>query len=43
VLDILAGLAHGGQAILMATHSAEAAARASRRITMRDGLIRSIE
>ncbi len=43
VLDILRALADGGQAILMATHSAEAAARADRRIHLRDGRIESIE
>lgn len=43
VLGILADLAANGQAILMATHSAEAAARAARRIQMRDGKISSIE
>ncbi|MDQ2871743.1 MAG: ABC transporter ATP-binding protein [Candidatus Eremiobacteraeota bacterium] len=39
VLDILRRLADGGQAILMATHSEEAAARADRCIRMRDGRI----
>jgi putative ABC transport system ATP-binding protein len=43
VLDILEELARNGQAILMATHSEEAAARASRRIHMRDGKISAIE
>jgi len=43
VLDILRALADGGQAILMATHSSEAAARADRRIHLRDGRIESIE
>ncbi|MDE2480718.1 MAG: ABC transporter ATP-binding protein [bacterium] len=42
VLRILEELAANGQAILMATHSAEAAARATRRIHMRDGRIESI-
>ncbi len=42
VLDILRSLADGGQAIVMATHSAEAAARADRRVHMRDGRIQSI-
>ncbi len=42
VLRILEGLAASGQAILMATHSAEAAARATRRVHMRDGRIESI-
>jgi putative ABC transport system ATP-binding protein len=42
VLGILRELARSGQAILMATHSAEAAARADRRIVMRDGRIESI-
>jgi putative ABC transport system ATP-binding protein len=39
VLDLLRSLARGGQAILMATHSAEAAAVAGRRVQMRDGRI----
>ncbi len=43
VLDILRALADGGQAILMATHSSEAAARADRRIHLRDGRIEAIE
>jgi putative ABC transport system ATP-binding protein len=43
VLDLLRNLAGRGQAILMATHSAEAAARADRRIHLRDGRIESIE
>jgi len=43
VLDLLRKLAGRGQAILMATHSAEAAARADRRIHLRDGCIESIE
>ena len=43
VLGMLRDLAVNGQAILMATHSAEAAARADRRIQMRDGKIVSIE
>jgi putative ABC transport system ATP-binding protein len=42
VLAILRELAGRGQAILMATHSAEAAARADRRIVMRDGRIETI-
>jgi putative ABC transport system ATP-binding protein len=42
VLGILRELAARGQAIVMATHSAEAAARADRRIVMRDGRIESI-
>lgn len=42
VLGILRGLADGGQAILMATHSEDAAARADRRVHMRDGRIESI-
>jgi putative ABC transport system ATP-binding protein len=42
VLDLLADLAARGQAILIATHSAEAAARAVRRIHMRDGRIESM-
>jgi putative ABC transport system ATP-binding protein len=42
VLALLRELAGRGQAILMATHSAEAAARADRRILMRDGRIDSI-
>ena len=42
VLDILRALADGGQTILMATHSAEAAARADRCVHMRDGRIESI-
>jgi putative ABC transport system ATP-binding protein len=42
VLDILRSLADRGQAILMATHSAEAAARADRRIHLRDGRIEAI-
>jgi putative ABC transport system ATP-binding protein len=37
VLDLLRGLADGGQAILMATHSAEAAALSDRVLHMRDG------
>jgi putative ABC transport system ATP-binding protein len=39
VLDILRNLADAGQAILMATHSEEAATRADRRIRMRDGRV----
>jgi putative ABC transport system ATP-binding protein len=39
VLDLLAGLAARGQAILIATHSVEAAARAGRHIHLRDGRI----
>ncbi len=39
VLDLLCEIAQRGQAVLMATHSEEAAARASRRIRMRDGRI----
>ncbi|MBV8638355.1 MAG: ABC transporter ATP-binding protein [Candidatus Eremiobacteraeota bacterium] len=39
VLSILAGLARRGQAILMATHSPDAAGRATRQIHMRDGRI----
>lgn len=39
VLALLRGLADAGQSILMATHSAEAAALADRRIRMRDGRI----
>jgi putative ABC transport system ATP-binding protein len=39
VLALLQGLAAGGQAILMATHSAEAAAVCSRVIRMQDGRI----
>ncbi len=42
VLRLLEELAASGQAILMATHSAEAAARATRRIHLRDGRIESI-
>jgi putative ABC transport system ATP-binding protein len=42
VLSILRELAARGQAILMATHSGEAAARADRRIVMRDGRIETI-
>jgi putative ABC transport system ATP-binding protein len=42
VLDILQRLAGDGQAILMATHSADAAARARVRINMRDGRIESV-
>ncbi len=42
VLEILQSLANRGQAILMATHSADAAARAGVRINMRDGRIESI-
>jgi ABC-type lipoprotein export system ATPase subunit len=38
-LDLLRGLAAGGQAILMATHSAEAAAACDRTIRMQDGRI----
>jgi len=41
VLDLLADLAARGQAILIATHSAEAAARAGRRVHLRDGRIES--
>ncbi|HET9029749.1 MAG TPA: ABC transporter ATP-binding protein [Candidatus Aquilonibacter sp.] len=43
VLDLLVSLARAGQSILMATHSAEAAARADRRIHMRDGKIVNVE
>ena len=39
VLQLLASLSAGGQAILLATHSAEAAAFCSRRIRMHDGRI----
>ena len=39
VLALLRALADGGQAILMATHSAEAAARCDRIVQMRDGRI----
>lgn len=39
VLDLLSRIAQQGQAILMATHSEEAAARANRRVRMRDGRI----
>lgn len=39
VLDLLRSLARDGQAILMATHSVEAAAVADRRVQMRDGHI----
>jgi putative ABC transport system ATP-binding protein len=39
VLDLLVRLAAGGQAILMATHSAEAAAVCSRVVRMQDGRI----
>jgi len=39
VLDLLAQLARRGQSILIATHSAEAASRAARRIHLRDGRI----
>ncbi len=39
VLEILRDLADRGQAILMATHSGDAAARADRRVQMRDGRI----
>jgi len=42
VLAILRELAERGQSILMATHSPEAAARANRRVLMRDGRIESI-
>ncbi len=41
VLELLQGLAREGQAILMATHSAEAAAAAVRRVHMRDGRVES--
>src|SRR5215469_6429349 len=43
VLSILVELAKRGQAILMATHSADAAARAKRQIHMRDGRISSVQ
>jgi putative ABC transport system ATP-binding protein len=39
VLNLLRGLANGGQAILMATHSTEAAAVCDRVVRMRDGRI----
>jgi putative ABC transport system ATP-binding protein len=39
VLELLRGLAAGGQAILMATHSVEAAAACDRTIRMQDGSI----
>ena len=39
VLRLLRALADGGQAILMATHSAEAAASCDRIVRMRDGRI----
>jgi ABC-type lipoprotein export system ATPase subunit len=39
VLDLLRRLADGGQTILMATHSAEAAATCDRTVRMRDGAI----
>lgn len=37
VLRLLRGLADGGQAVLLATHSAELAAACDRRLPMRDG------
>jgi ABC-type lipoprotein export system ATPase subunit len=43
VLAILAALAQRGQSILMATHSGEAASRASRRIHLRDGRVEGID
>ncbi len=43
VLSILVDLAKRGQAILMATHSPDAAARAKRQIHMRDGRISSVQ
>jgi putative ABC transport system ATP-binding protein len=43
VLSILVDLAGAGQAILMATHSPDASARAARQIHMRDGRIVSVE
>lgn len=43
VLSILVDLAKAGQAILMATHSPDAAARAVRQIHMRDGRIVSVQ
>jgi len=43
VLSILVELAKRGQAILMATHSPDAAARATRQIHMRDGRISSVQ
>lgn len=43
VLSILVELAKRGQAILMATHSPDAAARAVRQIHMRDGRISSVQ
>jgi putative ABC transport system ATP-binding protein len=39
VLDLLRALASSGQSVLLATHSAEAAARCDRTIRMRDGRI----
>ncbi len=39
VLALLRALADGGQAILMATHSADAAARCDRVVRMRDGRV----
>ena len=39
VLDLLRAIASGGQTVLLATHSAEAAARCDRTIRMRDGRI----
>ncbi|MHB8461941.1 MAG: ABC transporter ATP-binding protein, partial [Vulcanimicrobiaceae bacterium] len=42
VLGLLRDIASSGQAIVMATHSAEAAARADRRIHLRDGRIERI-
>ena len=42
VLELLQRLAAQGQAILMATHSAEAAAIAKRRVHMRDGRVDSM-
>lgn len=41
ILALLRSLADAGQTILMATHSAEAAALADRRIRMRDGRVES--
>jgi putative ABC transport system ATP-binding protein len=43
VLSILVELAKRGQAILIATHSPDAAARAKRQIHMRDGRISSVQ
>ena len=39
VFDLLAGLAHEGKTVVVATHDRDAAARAGRRVTLEDGRV----